>query len=391
MHHAEAIERKDQPASNPRARRQIVLLDVIRFSAALLVLFFHVGFWTFLNHPEGWHTSVAPYARIGWVGVPIFFVLSGFVIAYSAEKATPSSFLKSRVLRLYPAVWLCATISLVLQAYASRVNTFMLHAWLDALLLFPVGPIIDGSYWTLRVEISFYFLVFLLLVFGWFRLIGPVMVAVSAVSLLCLATGYAVDHGLLHTSGFIQKMPHFLLWSRWSRLFLVDYAPHFAIGVLLWLVFFRGVTLARIIALAFCSLGAILSIRVEWQGVVVSSAVHYSVVPCILVWAAAVVAIVLSVRYNDAIVEWLGPSLAAKARTLGLITYPLYLLHQDFADYFVRLWAGRIPDAVIMAVATIVSLALAYSVVRFAEQPLQNRLRRLLHVERKPLPVSTLP
>ncbi len=391
MHRAEAIERTDRTANNPRARRQIVLLDVIRFGAALLVLFFHAGFWTFLNHPEGWHTSIAPYARIGWVGVPIFFVLSGFVITYSAEKATPSSFLKSRILRLYPAVWLCATISLCLQVYASRMNTSLLHAWLDALTLSPLGPLIDGSYWTLRVEMSFYALIFLLLAFEWFRLVGPVMVAVSAVSLLCLATGYAADHGLLKTGWFVQKMPHFLLWSRWSRLFLVDYAPHFAIGVLLWLVFFRGVTLSRLVALAFCSLGAILSIRIEWQEVVLSSNVHYSVAPCILVWATAVVAIMLSVRYNEAIVNRLGPNLAAKARTLGLITYPLYLLHQDFAEYFVHHWAGRIPDAIIMAAASIVSLALAYSVVRFAEQPVQKRLRRLLRVERRPLPVSTLP
>jgi peptidoglycan/LPS O-acetylase OafA/YrhL len=266
----------------------------------------------------------------------------------------------------------------------------LLHAWLNALTLSPVGPIIDGSYWTLRVEMSFYALIFVLLIFGWFRYIGQTLFAVSLVSMTFLALGYAVDHTLLKNRA-LQSLPSFLIYSRWSGLLLIDYAPLFAIGVLLWLLFFHGVTIFRLCAFALCFLGALLSIRVEWQEVVITSREPSSLAACILVWAAAVLAIILSVRYNRTIVEWLGPERMAKARTLGLITYPLYLLHQNVGEQFVQKLNGRIPDAVIMLLASGVCVGLAYCIVRYAEKPIRERLRRVLHPARPPLSVSTLP
>jgi peptidoglycan/LPS O-acetylase OafA/YrhL len=51
--------------------RQLLGLDLIRFSAAFMVLAFHLCAGT----------ALGPLTRWGWVGVEIFFVLSGFVIA----------------------------------------------------------------------------------------------------------------------------------------------------------------------------------------------------------------------------------------------------------------------------------------------------------------------
>ena len=58
------------------------LLDVLRGLAALLVLVYHVievGAWK--EFPV---TGLALLARIGWVGVDLFFVISGFVIGKAA-------------------------------------------------------------------------------------------------------------------------------------------------------------------------------------------------------------------------------------------------------------------------------------------------------------------
>ncbi|TIT70941.1 MAG: acyltransferase, partial [Mesorhizobium sp.] len=49
----------------------------------------------------------------GWVGVQVFFVISGFVIAFSAENSTPLKFFEARVRRLAPAVWVCAPVSAI--------------------------------------------------------------------------------------------------------------------------------------------------------------------------------------------------------------------------------------------------------------------------------------
>src|SRR6185312_3999042 len=84
-------------------RRQLVGLDLIRFSAAFMVMAFHLT----------GKTPLAATAAWGWVGVEVFFVLSGFVIAYTAADATSGRFLRNRIVRLMPSVWLCGTITAV--------------------------------------------------------------------------------------------------------------------------------------------------------------------------------------------------------------------------------------------------------------------------------------
>ena len=46
------------------------------------------------------YPSAAPFTWFGWVGVEIFFVISGFVIANSATQSSPGAFRLGRVLRL---------------------------------------------------------------------------------------------------------------------------------------------------------------------------------------------------------------------------------------------------------------------------------------------------
>jgi hypothetical protein len=57
--------------------------------------------------------AAAPFTWFGWVGVETFFVISGFVIANSAIKSSVIEFLFGRALRLYPAVWVCSTLTFV--------------------------------------------------------------------------------------------------------------------------------------------------------------------------------------------------------------------------------------------------------------------------------------
>jgi peptidoglycan/LPS O-acetylase OafA/YrhL len=144
-------------------------IDLIRFAAALMVSFFHIGFSCWASPTSGGAAmlrdayalpELADVTWFGWVGVEIFFVISGFVIASSAEGATPLSFIRSRVLRLYPAVWICATATALLLLAVGLLSSP--KRYLASMLLVPTGPWIDGQYWTLGVEIVFYGSVFLL-------------------------------------------------------------------------------------------------------------------------------------------------------------------------------------------------------------------------------------
>ena len=112
-------------------------------------------------------------------GVPIFFFISGFLIFGSYEKSLNNespliNFYTKRFLRLYPALWVCifvSVITLFISGYLSTVEFSLLDLsiWLianstffqfynpDFLRGYGVG-VINGSLWTIAVELQFYFL-----------------------------------------------------------------------------------------------------------------------------------------------------------------------------------------------------------------------------------------
>src|ERR1700719_3167896 len=129
------------------------LLDPLRFAAALGVAVFHLTFWSWAGSSTGvapgfehyvaadlQFQSAAPFTWFGWVGVEIFFVISGFVIANSASKSSAAEFLLGRALRLYPAVWVCATATLlVLVLFGSGPASEFILPYIHAMLLVPKG------------------------------------------------------------------------------------------------------------------------------------------------------------------------------------------------------------------------------------------------------------
>ena len=114
-----------------KATNYIIGLDVLRMMAALLVVCYHFCFWYWMrgmpfsvgvpveatrlavNHPW-WHRHL----HCGWIGVEIFFVISGFVIAWTASEATSASFARSRFLRLAPGELDCCDDDAVAEALA---------------------------------------------------------------------------------------------------------------------------------------------------------------------------------------------------------------------------------------------------------------------------------
>jgi peptidoglycan/LPS O-acetylase OafA/YrhL len=160
--------------------QQILGLDLLRFAAASMVVTYHMGFIIQApSNPARSHLQIAiepasapPLFWFGFIGVPIFFVISGFVIAYSAEHSNPARFFRDRVVRLGPALWLCASLSVVLFLVFSRHTTAeILKRYIKEMIFFPDPPWLDPVVWTLGVEIVFYGLVFLLLKFKRFHLI----------------------------------------------------------------------------------------------------------------------------------------------------------------------------------------------------------------------------
>ncbi|HRE16529.1 MAG TPA: acyltransferase family protein, partial [Rhodocyclaceae bacterium] len=179
--------------------------------------------------PGAFVPIVEAIARYGYLGVHLFFIISGFVILYSAQDATPRSFLASRAARLYPAFWIAATLtSIVVWVSGNPQFAVGIVDYLVNLSLFPHWfdvPYVDGAYWSLACELHFYLLVWLVLRLGLMHRIEPLLAAWLLVSLL----------NAWHPVWRVE----FWLDARW--------APYFVAGCLAFLIRRNGFNAPRLL------------------------------------------------------------------------------------------------------------------------------------------------
>lgn len=359
--------------------RQVIGLDVIRFASALLVVAYHFGFIAAISHPDFPHnfTLLEPYTCYGFIGVDIFFVLSGIVIAYSAEHSTALRFAISRLLRLYPAVWICSTVTLLVLLRFPHKSIFFV--WFNSMVLSPFKPWIDLSYWTLGIEMSFYLLIFILLLGKRFRYLAPVMTLISLLSSAAIFYfSHLVDRAPTAAGSLSAAfMAHY--HDRITYLLLVHHGPLFALGVLLWLGFYHRFNTPRLVCLAITLAGSLLAVHTDSAELEAIFHYRFSATPAVLIWVGAMTGIVLSLVYNQQIAHAVGPRGASFARAAGLATYPLYLVHQQVGDIVVHRLANNIPYPAAMALCFTALLAFSFAVVPYVEKPLQNFLKRFLH------------
>src|SRR5258708_34516790 len=191
-------------------------IDALRFASALMVAVFHLLFWSWAGiystidqtnlifAGAAQFPSAVRLTWFGWVGVEVFFVISGFVITNSAIRVSPMQFLTGRMLRLYPAVWTCATATFAaLYLIAGDPISILLGPYVKSLLLLPRVRWIDGVYWTLVVEISFYALVFCILLLKRFSVIHRAAWVLTIFSGVFNASNLAVDLGAIPMSDFV--------------------------------------------------------------------------------------------------------------------------------------------------------------------------------------------
>lgn len=132
-------------------------LQAGRFAAAVAVLVFHVACHG--RDRLGLETTLADPVPAYWFRTSIlfFFALSGFVLAHGLQTATLGTFLRFRLLRLYPAYWVAAAaVLLVREANGTQIPFDNRGLW-HAFLLWPAGPgrsaYSIGVEWTLVYEV----------------------------------------------------------------------------------------------------------------------------------------------------------------------------------------------------------------------------------------------
>lgn len=104
-----------------------IYLDAIRFLAAVLVLFSHVAYPRYSNGDLQWMREL----NLGSDAVILFFVLSGFVIAYTtdAKNRTGADYAKARMARLYSVAIPAIIFTLLVDAIGRSINPAAYDGW----------------------------------------------------------------------------------------------------------------------------------------------------------------------------------------------------------------------------------------------------------------------
>jgi len=353
-------------------------LDLVRLAAAVLVTLYHLLYWWWipsqLDRPDLLTaTDRNPLIASGWVGVPIFFMLSGFVIAFTADGRSAEVFLRNRALRLYPAALLCATITLL-------VAGGDLWAYLSSVLLLPSGHWLSGVYWTLPIEISFYLVVAICLR--------------ARISLphFSLALGFmSGSYWFLRTvDGLIGKpiRPFFELIESapWGAYTLLTYGCHFAIGMGLWAFATGRASRLHLPMLVQCFWAGLMGLVANAHAYSSANRLEVSAIWPVGMWLIALGLIVAAVLWNEPLVRLVGARRTV-LRWAGLATYPLYLVHSEIGRDIILKSAPALGTAPALALG-LLGVGLLAATLAWLEARLRGLVEQRL---RRPAPAAAVP
>jgi len=282
-------------------------IDLLRLLAALAVVFFHYSFRGFaadgmsdLSYP-----LLSPFFKYGYLGVELFFMISGFVIMMSAASGSLRGFMISRFVRLYPAFWACCTITFVVtiaiggSRYSASMSQYLINMTMLSGL---IGvPPIDGSYWSLFVELKFYALVAIVL------LIGRIHQAQLFLIFWLMA------------SIVLEFLPVDML----RHLLTVHFSGYFIAGATFFLMMSQGVSLTRVgmLFLSWClAVYEAINDLPKFEEHFNTDMSRYVVTVIITTFFLVMLLIALRRTGFFGRNRWL---------LAGTLTYPLYLLHQN--------------------------------------------------------------
>jgi peptidoglycan/LPS O-acetylase OafA/YrhL len=325
--------------------KRLTQIDALRGLAATSVMAFHYTY----KYDDFYHFVEKPpfQAPWGYLGVNLFFVISGFVIFMTLDRTrAPMDFVVSRASRLFPAYWTAIILTTLVTHWLGLPGKEV--SWTVAFLNFPMIqqlfsiPLVDSVYWTLLVELLFYTLAFALFVT---RSLHRVLFGLGA--LLALRLLYWACAEFLHVD---------LPW-RISQLLILDAIPFFALGIVAFRLTRESSKPAKADLLTAISAVVIL-------GITDSPLMGCVGIACFLLVLLAAMGRLPFLQLG--LFVW-----------LGTISYPLYLLHENigwavFRQLQMHGWATT--NALLLTTAS--TLALATAVCFGIERPAMAAIRR---------------
>jgi peptidoglycan/LPS O-acetylase OafA/YrhL len=337
-------------------------IDLLRFLAAFSVVLYH---YTYRGYAQGNYSPIVfpalgSFTQYGHLGVELFFIVSGYVVLLSVQQKTVRQFFISRVIRLYPAFWVACTLTFIVKRIwgTGAADLHMSPSLQGGLKQYVFNMTMlqeffgienmDGAYWSLTLEITFYFLISLLI---GYKLIKHVNLCL-AVWLAYVALPSSLQGGTIFYS-----------------LFFPSGAPFFAAGMLFYLLQQpRGRTWQRYALLLLAYLLAIRSVLNGMKGgdTFFHTTTSHSVAAIAITGFFGIFLLICFRKIDLSRHTWLA--------WLGALTYPLYLLHSDIGFIIFHRLGPFVNKYLLLSGLLIAMLLMAYLVHRFIEKPLSRPL-----------------
>lgn len=310
-------------------KNSFVSIQVLRFFAAISVMMYHYSFMFYERaYIEKTIPSMWSFFQYGYLGVDLFFIISGFVIAMSAEGRSFMDFSVSRFARLFPVFWACIIVtSFYLFLYGSVTNdSITFNRFFSNLTMLPGffgSSYVDGSAWSLAIELRFYFLVALVLLFGLYKQLDSIAFFVSSLLLVDIISMNFFP-SLFNTSigGLFSHNGN-------------NWAGYFCAGILFYSLYKKGWSYKAFFGILF-SLGVTLYYAIK-RAPDLSFVYHTFFNPTVIVfYIVTFYLLFFAIIYK--FFKKLPYSQNKKMQDFllycGVLTYPLYLLHQTIGRGF---------------------------------------------------------
>lgn len=356
-------------------KERIKYLDGHRGIAICLVILFHAyARWPDLV-PYGNSFANIPPFQYGWLGVQLFFLISGFVILLTLENCkSASEFIFKRWLRLFPGMLFCSLLIFSTSVffierpagspgYASLLPglTFLQPLYWEKIINQPITPL-EGAFWSIYIEFKFY--IFSAIVYYWrgkFFLVSSLILAFLLAVFFAAANKYIggqllsiITKLLIHTGfehfGWFASGAIFYIYNQTKQ------KKHFVIAV---------------------TIGILSSIATS------------KLVPSNLIAALFILALFsasIAIKPVQKALEF------SPIQFLGFISYPLYLIHEN-AMISMIIKSGSalilIPPILVPIPAILILIIAGYIITKHIEPKTKLLILTLLTAHRRPRTAQT--
>ncbi|MCS3737061.1 acyltransferase family protein [Mucilaginibacter dorajii] len=357
-------------------KHRIKVLDGFRFIAVISVLLYHLTNPLIAQYPH--HDFFLHIFKYGGLGVQFFFMISGFVISYTlAHTPTVATFYRNRFSRLFPAMLLCSLLTFIVarlindpvyyagakQAQNLIPGLSFINPSLWNLIIGSKFSWINGSYWTLWVELQFYIIASALYFINkakFFRNMLWVGVAISITKylpgyFLNNYPGYLKAHGL---AGFFDN------WRYGNEVFNITFfIAWFLAGVIFYRLYIGINIKQNYWFLIYPTMVILCLLRDSW--------VYFQSIFYAEMFAGSImIALFLLLIYKGNFLSILENSFITR---IGVISYSIYLIHEVIGillinkySHYLGSWAMLSPFIIIVMVIAFAELSYRFYETKIA-------------------------